>query len=190
MKRSLFNLAAALSLLLSLTAAVAWAFSYSLPRDWKLLGIAHSADLTRVNVNGRSVVLMTSTSSSNASHHGFWDAGWALSHSGRLTLLGQTIDYDGDLRAVYASPPSLIVDPAPTGRARVVASCRMPDSRPWTNQLRFAWDAATSRSAHDPADAGGSVSVRARMITLPYWSIVLPGLPMPLVWVRFKRIHR
>jgi hypothetical protein len=58
MKRWLFNLVAAVSLLLSLTAAAAWAMSYARPPDWHLLGSAHSADLTRVNLDRRTVVSM------------------------------------------------------------------------------------------------------------------------------------
>ena len=59
MKRWLFNLVAAVSLLLSLTAAAAWAMSYARPLDWHLLGIAHSADLTRVNLDRAYTVSMT-----------------------------------------------------------------------------------------------------------------------------------
>jgi hypothetical protein len=89
MKRRLFNLAAALSLLLSFAASAAWAMSYARSAGWRLLGIAHSADLTPVN-RGRSTALFTTApNSSKAAHYGFWDALWALSESGRLTLLAQ-----------------------------------------------------------------------------------------------------
>src|SRR5687768_18290906 len=105
MKRWLFNLAAALSLLLSVAAVAAWAMSYARP-GWRLIGTAHSADLTRVDSGRRTVLFTTTANWSKAAHHGFWDAGWALSQSGRLTVLAQTVDYDGTLRRVYASPPS------------------------------------------------------------------------------------
>ena len=82
MKRRLYNLAAALSLLLSLTAAAAWAMSYARPRDWHLLGIAHSADMTRVDLDRRTVVFMMPVNLSSALRHGYWDAWWALSQSG------------------------------------------------------------------------------------------------------------
>ncbi len=110
MKRWLFNLAAALTLLLSLAAAAAWAMSYARPPGWRLLGVAHSADLARVNRGGPAVLFTTAANWSKVPHHGFWDAWWALSRSGRLTLLAQVVDYEGTLRRVYASPPSLIVD--------------------------------------------------------------------------------
>ncbi|HEY0157121.1 MAG TPA: hypothetical protein VGF28_07500 [Thermoanaerobaculia bacterium] len=58
MKRWPFNLAAAFSLLLSLTIAAAWATSYAQPRDWHLLGLAHSAGLTRVDLDRRGVVVI------------------------------------------------------------------------------------------------------------------------------------
>ena len=121
---------------------------------------------------------------SNAPQHRYWDALWALSRSGRLTLLGQTVDYEGKLRGVYASPPSLTVDLAGRAHARAVASCRMPDSRQWAGRLGFGWDVDAQLVVDN---RGAPVSVRARMITLPYWSMVLLGLPMPLLWLRFER---
>src|SRR5687768_12626703 len=110
MKRWLFNIVAALSTLLLFTAAASWAMSYARPLDWHLLGIAHSADLTRVHLDRRTVVSMLPVNGSNAPRYGYWDAWWARSQSGRLALLAQTVDYDGHLRRVYASPPSVIVD--------------------------------------------------------------------------------
>ena len=192
MSRWLFDVAAALSLLLSLTAAAAWALSYARPRDWHLLGTAHSADLMRVDLKRRTVVSMIPVNGSDAPHphYGYWDGWWALSQSGGLTLLAQTVDYDGNLRGVYASPPSLIVDLPGPARARAEASCRMPDPRRWASRLGFAWDADAQLAAGDRDEGGGPVSVRARMITLPYWSIVLLGLPMPLLWLRGNRIPR
>ena len=59
MKRWLFNLAAALSLLLSLAAAAAWAVSYARPPGWRLIGIAHSADLTPVSRGPRTALFTT-----------------------------------------------------------------------------------------------------------------------------------
>jgi len=190
MKRWLFNLAAALSLLLSLTAAAAWAMSYARPRDWHLLGTAHSADLTRVGLDRRTVVFMRPVDLSSAPPYGFWDALWALSESGRLTLLAQTIDYEGNLRGVYASPPSLIVELPGPARARVVAFGRMPDSRPWARRLGFAWDADAQQAVDNSDGIRGQVSVRARMLMSPYWPIVLLGLPLPLLWLRVHRRPR
>src|SRR5688500_15528086 len=94
-KRRLVTLAGVASLLLSLAAAAAWAMSYARPLDWHLLGIAHSADLSRVDLDRRTVVVMTPVSGSNVPRYGYWDAWWARSQSGRLTLLAQNIDYDG-----------------------------------------------------------------------------------------------
>jgi len=111
MKRWLFNLVAAVSLLLSLTAAAAWAMSYARPLDWHLLGIAHSADLTRVNLDRRTVVFMMPVNGSHVPRYGYWDALWTRSQSGRLSLVAQATDYDGNLRAVYASPPWLMKSP-------------------------------------------------------------------------------
>lgn len=88
MKRWLFNLVAAVSLLLSLMAAAAGAMSYARPLDWHLLGIAHSADLTRVNLDRRTVVFMMSVNGSNVPHYGYWDALWTRSQSGRLHGVG------------------------------------------------------------------------------------------------------
>src|SRR3712207_244181 len=138
MKRWLFNLAAALSLLLSLAAAAAWASSHARPPGWRLVATAHSADLTRVNRGRRTVLFATTANWSKAPHHGFWDAWWALSQSGRLTLLAQNVDYDGTLRRVYASPPALIVDLPGGARPQAVVFGRMPDSGPWASRLGFA----------------------------------------------------
>lgn len=186
MKRWLFNLAAALSLLLSLATAAAWAMSYARPPGWRLIGIAHSADLTRVNSGRRTALFTTAPDSSNAPHYGFWDAWWARSRSGRLTLLAQVVDYDGPLRRVYASPPSLIVDLPGQARPQAVVFGRMPDSGPWASRLGFAWHS----DAQLVDGAGGPVTARAWMVTLPYWFIVLFGLPMPLLWLRVTRRRR
>jgi hypothetical protein len=190
MKRWLFNLVGAVSLLLLLTAAAAWAMSYARPLDWHPLGIAHSADLTRVDLKRRTAVLMMPVDGSNVPRYGYWDALWARSRSGRLSLVAQAADYGGSLRAVYAIPPSLIVDLAGPARTRAVAFGRVPNSRPWARRLGFAWDADAQQAVDDRDGAGGPVSVRARMIMLPYWSIVLLGLPLPLLWLRVIRRSR
>ena len=189
MKRWLFRLAAALSLLLSLTAAAAWAMSYARPAGWRLIGTAHSADLTRVNSGSRTVLFTTTADWSTSAHHGFWDAWWALSRSGRLTLLAQVIDYDGTLRRVYASPPSLIVDLPGEARPQAVVVGRMPDPGPWASWLGFALH-SDAQLVDDGDGVGGPLSARARIVTLPYWFIVLLGLPMPLLWLRVTRRRR
>jgi hypothetical protein len=189
MKRWLFNLAAALSLLLSLAASAAWATSYVRPPGWRLIGIAHSADLTPVN-RGRSTALFTTAANwSKAEHHGFWDALWALSESGRLTLLAQAVDYEGTVGRVHASPPSLIVDLRAHARPQAVVFRRMPDAGPWARRLGFAWH-SDAQLVDDGDGAGGRVSARARIVTLPYWFIVLLGLAMPLLWVQVTRRRR
>lgn len=186
MKRYLFNLAAAFSLLLSIAAAAAWAMSYARRPGWRLIGIAHSADLTRVTQE-RSTVLFTTTANwSKTPHYGFWDAWWALSQSGRLTLLAQVIDYNGTLRQVYASPPSLIVDLPGQSRPQAVVFGRTPDSGPWASRLGFALHS----DAQLVDGSSGPVSARAWMVTFPYWFIVLFGLPMPLLWLRVDRRRR
>jgi hypothetical protein len=189
MKRWLFNLAAALSLLLTIAAAAAWAVSHARPSGWHLLGTAHSADLTRVNRGRRTVLFATAANRSEAPPYGFWDAWWALSRSGRLTLLAQVVDYDGTVRRVYASPPSLIVDLPGQARLRAVVFDRMPDSGPRASRLGFAWHSDAQR-VDDGDEVGGPVSARAWMVTLPYWFIVLLGLPMPLLWRRVTRRRR
>ena len=189
MKPWLFNLAAALSLLLSLAAAAAWVMSYARPPTWRLLGTAHSADLTRVNSERRTLLFTTAPNWSKALHYGFWDAWWALSQSGRLTVLAQTVDYDGTLRRVYASPPSLIVDLPGPARPQAVVFGRMPDSRPWTSRLGFALH-SDARLVDDGDEVGGPVSVRGRMVTLPYWFIILLGAPMALLCLRVTRRRR
>jgi hypothetical protein len=183
MKRRLFNLAAAISMLLSLAAAAAWAMSYARPADWHLLGIAHSADLTRVSRDHRTAVSMAQGQGSNV-QHGFWDALWARSQSGTLTVVAQTVDYERNLRGVYASPPSLVVELPEPARARVVAFERMPDSRTVVRRLGFAWDTDAQRTPD------GRVSARSRMITMPWWSIALLGLPLSLLWLREERRRR
>lgn len=190
MKRWLFNLVATVSLLLSLTAATGWAMSYARPLDWHLLGIAHSADLTRVNLDRRTVVSMMPVDESNVPRHGYWDALWARSQSGRLSLVAQAADYGGNLRALYASPPSLTVDLPGPAHTRVVAFGQVPNSRPWARRLGFAWDADAQQGADDRDGVGAHASVRARIIMLPYWSIVLLGLPLPLLWLRVNRRSR
>ena len=139
-----------------------------------------------MNRGRRTALFTTAANWSNAPHHGFWDAWWALSQSGRLILLAQVVDYDGTLRRVYASPPSLIVDLPGPGRLQAVVFGRMPESGPWASRLGFAW-----HSDAQLVDAvGGPVNARAWMVTLPYWLIVLLGLPMPLLWRRVTRRRR
>ena len=183
MKRWLFNLAAALSLLLSVAAAAAWAMSHARPAGWRLIGIAHSADLTRVNGGRRTALFTTAANWSKTPNYGFWDAWWALSRSGQLTLLAQVVDYDGTLRRVYATPPSLVVHLPGETRPPAVVFGRTPDSGPWARRLGFALQ-SDAQPAHE---VGGPVSARAWMLTLPYWFIVLLGVPMPLLWRRDTR---
>ena len=109
MKRWLFNIAAAFSLLLCLAATAAWVVSYAGPPRWRLIATAHSPDLTRVNAQPGRLHFTTTANWSKAPNYGFWDAWWASSQSGKLTLLAQVIDYEGTLRQVFAAPPSLIV---------------------------------------------------------------------------------
>ena len=186
MKRWLFNLAAALSLLLSLAAAAAWAMSYARSPGWRLIGIAHSADLTQVSRGPRTVLFTTAANGSKAPQYGFWDAWWALSQSGQLTLLAQVVDYEGTLGGVYASPPSLIVDLPGQARPQAVVFGRMPDSGPSASRLGFAVH-SDAQLVDDGDGVGGPVSARAWMGTLPYWFIVLLGLPMPMLWLRVTR---
>jgi len=189
-KRGLVGPAGAVALLLWLTAAAAWAMSYLRPLDWHLLGIAHSGDLTRVDLDRRAGVAMTPVRGSKVPRHGYWDALWVRSRSGTLSLVAQAADYGGNLRAVHASPPSLIVDLSDPARTRVVAFGRAPTSRPWARGLGFTWD-ADAQEALDPGDGVVEpVTVRARMITLPYWFIALLGLPLPLRWLRADRRSR
>ena len=142
-----------------------------------------------MNRGPRTVLFTTAANWSKAPHYGFWDAGWALSQSGRLTLLAQVVDYDGTLRRLYASPPSLIVDLPGQARPRAVVSVRMPGSGPWASRLGFALH-SDAQLVDDGDAVGGPVSARAWMVTLPHWFIVLLGLPMPLLWLRVTRRHR
>ena len=189
MKRWVLNLATALSLLLLLSAAAAWAISYPRPSEWRLIGIAHSADLTRAKSAPRTALFTTAASGSKAPQPGFWDAWWALSKSGRLTLLAQVVDYDGTLRRLYASPPSLFIDPPGEERPQVVVFGSMPDSMRVTSRLGFALHSDT-QGVGDVDGVGGPVNARAWMVTLPYWFIVSLGLPIPLLRLRFIRRAR
>ena len=186
MKRWLFNLAAALSLLLSIAAAAAWAMSHARPSGWRLIGTAHSADLTRVSRGRRSALFTTLADWSKSPHHGFWDAWWARSQSGRLTLLAQVIDYEGTLRRVDASPPSLTIDLPGQARLQAVVFGDMSDPVPRASWPGFAWhsDAAMVDGVSGP------VSARAWMATSPWWFIVLLGVPTPLLWLRVTRRRR
>lgn len=178
MKRRLFNIAVALSLLLTLVSAAAWAMSHAGSPAWRLIGTAHSADLTRVSGEERPLVFTTTPDWSNADNHGFWDAWWTLSRSGQLSLLAQVIDYEGTLRQVSASPPRLAVDLPGESRAQAVVFGRAPELGRWT-RLGFAW--------HSDAQQAGGDSARGYILTFPYWFFVMVGVPLPLLWLRARR---
>ncbi len=95
----------------------------------------------------------------------------------------------GTLRQVNASPPSLIVDLPGEARPRAVVFGRMPDSGRWASWLGFALH-SDAQLVDDGDGGGGPVSARAWMVTLPYWFIVLLGVPMPLLWRRVARRRR
>lgn len=185
MKRWLFDLAAAFSLLLSLAAAASWATSYAPPHEWRLLGVAHSADMKHVQPGrGVAAVAMRRVSGSSAARYGFWDASWLLSRSGRLTVVAHALDYEGPVRAIDAAPPSVIVQPSESERGPLVAFAQLPESHPWARKWGFAWDS----DAQEAVDGGGAtVAIRARMITLPHWLFVVLGVPLPLRWLRLRR---
>lgn len=180
-KRRLFSFSAALSLLLSLAAAAGWTTSYARPAHWRLIATAHSDDLTQSNSERGSALFTTTPGFSQSPNYGFWDAWWVRSESGQLTLLAQVVDYEGTLRRVYATPPSLTVDPSTQARAQPVVVGRMPGSGPANTRLGFAFE---TRSADG---SGGLLSARTWMVTLPWWFILLLGLPAPLLWLRARR---
>jgi hypothetical protein len=163
--------------------------SYARPPGWRLIGIAHSADLMPANRGPSTALFTTAANWSKTAHYGFWDALWALSQSGRLTLLAQAVDYEGTLRRVHASPPSLIVDLPTEARPQVVVFRRAPDAGPWESRLGFALH-SDAQVVDDGNGIGGPVSARGRIVTLPYWFIVLLGLPMPLRWLQVTRRRR
>lgn len=180
MKRRLFALAAAVSLLLSIATAAAWAMSYARPAGWRLVGTAHSADLVRVTSGRGTALFTTAATPPGASHHGFWDSWWFRSRSGRLTLMAQVIDYDGTLRRVYASPPSLVVE-LPNGESPpIVLFGRAPGSGPTERWPGFSFHA----DAQPSGATGGAVTARGWMVTVPHWFTVLLGWPIPLLWLR------
>jgi hypothetical protein len=182
----LLDLLAALSLLLSIAASVFWAASYRRPHDWRLLGSAHSADLKRVPLDRRGVVSMTPTNPSMPAPHGFWDALWALSRSGSLTLVAHAVDYDGHLARIDAEVPAVTVELSGPSRTRATVFEDQRHARAKKALLHFAWDADTRQAGND----AGSVRVQARMFTVPYWSIVLIGLPLPFRWLAANRRRR
>ena len=189
MKRWLFNVVAAASLLLSLLAAAAWAMSHVRPLDWRLLAVVHSADVVRVELDRASVVSVEPAGGPELRRHGFLDAVWTRSQSGTLSLVAQAADYEG-LRALSARPWSLTVDLRGSARARAVTYDRVPDSRAWGRRLGFAWAADVQQATGGRDGPGGSASAQSRMISVPYWFVVLLGLPVPLLWARTHRRQR
>lgn len=158
--------------------------SYARPPGWRLIGTAHSRDLARVNA-GRHAAVFATADWSNSPDHGYWDAWWALSQTGRLALLAQVVDYEGTVRRVDASPPSLVVDPPGQARPQAVLFGSMPEAGPQASWLGFAWQS----DAQIVDGAGGPVSARAWIVAMPYWFITLLGVPLPLFWLRVAR-HR
>jgi hypothetical protein len=179
MKRLLFNLACALSLLLGIVSAAAWAASYSEAPAWRLIATAHSGDLTRLNGEPRAALFTTTPNWSTSPNHGFWDAWWRLSRSGKLTLLAQVIDYEGTLRQVESSPPTLTVDLPDSSSSQAAVFARETNAGNSANLLGFSF--------RSDAQMAGQVSLRAWMVTWPYWFIILLAVPLPVLWLRAAR---
>jgi hypothetical protein len=180
------HVVAALSLLLAIAASVFWAASYRKPHDWRLLGSAHSSELMRVPVDRRGGVSLVPADLSIPAPHGFWDALWALSHSGSLTLVAHAVDYDGHIARIDAVAPAVTVELSGPLRIRATVFDLERRAGVRSRLLGFSWDADAGQARSDR----GSVRVQARSFTVPYWSIVLIGLPLWLRWLAANRRRR
>ena len=195
MKRWLFNLLALLSLLVVLAAAVARESSHSWPMEtWRPLNVDHGdwELIVGYDESGQGQPAgMRASAVAPEDTVGRWRALWLLHSEGRLQFGWQRIEVP--MRGVlFVHDPAgvLIHDEEPSSSETWYSVQRTPATRAMVLGLgyeHFDWPTARAQPSNNP-DAVPVLAVRgkATVISLPYWILIVFGLPLPALWLRAR----
>ncbi len=188
MRRIVFALLGGASLLLTLAAGAAWAASYARPLPWHEVARHHKA--------GWDVALFEPTDDTfdtfgmldhgnpqGIERGGSWRITWISSTSGRLGITRRVVEYPTGSRDL---PPVEVMNVRHTSYEMFGPVGNLGAQPPgrlerwgfhYVDERGIAWVRGRDGTGPVPLVIG------VQIFTLPYWPLVLAGLPLPALWL-------